>query len=174
MKYFFISLALSFSLVISGPVWAEYVERQIGTWFALSDDTDALKPKTAFVAKSSFTRHLTKVTMDETTLHIGCEGTENFIFFDFDLAVKSEKGQKFNLQYQFDEGKFNSANWKLTANKKALMVTNPGSFVKNLLKAKLLLIKIEKADLSGPVESYFNVSDLAEAFDFVKKNCQWK
>ncbi|MDR2300936.1 MAG: hypothetical protein LBF38_02695 [Deltaproteobacteria bacterium] len=181
MKNFFIALflaltllALSSGLLDSPELRAEYVEQQIGTWFALSDDTDPQRPKTAFVAKSSFTRHVTKVALDEATLHIGCEGLENFIFFDFDVPVKSVKGQKFNAQYQFDEGKFNNANWRLTANTKALMVPNPEIFVRNLLKAKLLLVKVEKADDSGPIESYFNVSDLSESFDFVKKNCQWK
>jgi hypothetical protein len=174
MKSFLIILTFTLTLTIAGPIRAEYIERQIGSWFALSDDTDPARPKTAYVAKGSFTRHVTNVTLDEATLHIGCEGQTNFIYFDFDVPVKSEKGQKFNVQYQLDEGKFNSANWRLTANAKAFMVPRPEAFVKNLLKSKQILVKVEKAQTNEPIESYFNISDLSESFDFVKKNCQWK
>ncbi|MDR0621832.1 MAG: hypothetical protein LBJ61_08145 [Deltaproteobacteria bacterium] len=153
---------------------AEYTEKEIGSWFALFDDTKPGVPATAFVAKSSFTRHLTKVALDDTTMHVGCDGTKNFIFFDFDVPLKSEAKEKSNVSYQFDEGKFTNAKWNLSTNGKAFMVPNPEKFIKNLLTVKLLLVKVVNAQTSEEINSYFNISDLPEAFQFVRENCPWK
>ncbi|MDR2367453.1 MAG: hypothetical protein LBF58_04975 [Deltaproteobacteria bacterium] len=163
-----------FLLAQAGQIKAEYTEKNIGDWFALFDDGNPGVPATAFVAKSSFSSHMTKVTLDSATVHVGCQGGKNFTFFAFDTPLSSEKGKKFNVQYQYDEGKMKNGKWNLTANSQSLMVPNPESFIKDLLKARLLLVKVEKADSSEAIESYFNVSDLPESFKFVRENCAWK
>ncbi|MDR1677178.1 MAG: hypothetical protein LBS44_02160 [Deltaproteobacteria bacterium] len=142
------------------------------------DDTDQSQPKTAYIAKSSFTRHVTNVVLDNATLHIGCQGAKNFIFFDFDVPIKNDQSKKYNVEFQLDEGKINKSKWVLSSNLKALIVEKPEVFIKNLLKTSLILVKIEpensSAETSETIESYFNISDLKDSFKFVQENCQWK
>ncbi|MDR3135450.1 MAG: hypothetical protein LBU69_05070 [Deltaproteobacteria bacterium] len=154
---------------------AEYTENEIGGWLTILDDTPTEVPKTAFIAKTSFTRHVTNVVLESASIHIGCQAGKNFLFVDFDVPIKNSfQGKKHNIEFQLDEGKINAAKWNLASNKKALLVPKPESFIKQLFKAQLVLFKIENESNSDIINSYFNISDLSEAFIFVKNNCQWK
>jgi hypothetical protein len=165
---------LSLLAIYSVSVRAEYTETEVGTWFALLDDTVEGGFKTAYIAKNSFNRHVTNFVMDSTTIHIGCEGPKRFIFFDFDVPIKSSGGKIPNVEYQIDEGKTVKAKWNLAANLKALLVPKPESFIKTLIKAEQIMVKIEKANSPESVQSYFNISDLRDSFKFVQDNCRWK
>jgi hypothetical protein len=169
--YIFISSIFLFLSANLGQ--AEYVEAEIGSWFALMDDPEGNGAITAYIAKNSYNRHQTGFVMDSTTLHIGCSDNRNFIFFDFDVNLKNDKKAKHNVEYQLDEGKARKAKWELSANLKAVMARDPEALLADLLKGGEISIRVQRDDDSEYIRSSFNISDLGEAFGFVRENCKW-
>jgi hypothetical protein len=174
-KFILLLLIASVSIFLSSNLGqAEYVEAEIGSWFALMDDSEGNGAITAFIAKNSYDRHRTSFVMDSATLHVGCENNRNFVFFDFDVELKNGEKARHDVEYQLDGGKARKESWELSGNLKAVMARNPEALMADLLKSGEISVMVQRGDGSGQIRSSFNIADLGEAFGFVRKNCKWR